>query len=116
MNTYSSERDIDDARARALKVNQDAIRDAEQKLGTAQKRQQELKGELEFYQKKPVPVQLKREIQANELQLKAQAELLDAKRRETIAINAKYDEDKTRYSALTKAGTTAPAAAATAQR
>jgi hypothetical protein len=103
-NTYASESDIDEARARALSANDDAIKDAERKIAEAEKHQKQLKAEAEFYQKKPVPLQLKREVQANELELKAHNDLLEAKRKETHLIAAKYDEDKKRYSALTKAG------------
>jgi hypothetical protein len=110
LNTYATEKDIDEARARALQVNEEAIKDAEHKLADAQKRQKALASEAEFYQKKPMPVQLKQDIQTNQVELKANAELLDAKRKETAAINAKYDEDRRRYLELSAAG--APVAVA----
>jgi Domain of unknown function (DUF4124) len=100
LNTYSSETDIDEARERALKGNEEAIKDAERKLADAQKRQQQLKAESEFYQKKPMPAQLKRDVQANETELKAHSALLEAKRKETDAITTKYVEDKRRYQEL----------------
>jgi len=118
LNTYSSEQDIDQARERALKANDATIKDTERKLAEAQKRQQQLKSETDFYQKKPVPAQLKREIQANENELKAHAELIEAKKRETDVIVAKYDEDKRRYLELIKAGAVkaSPAPTATANK
>ena len=109
LNTYASEKDIDEARARALQANEEAIRDAELKVADAQKRQKQLATEAEFYQKRPMPGQLKLDIQNNQVELKAHGDLLDAKRRETAAINAKYDEDKRRYLELSRAGTTAKA-------
>jgi regulator of protease activity HflC (stomatin/prohibitin superfamily) len=113
LNTYSSENDIDEARERALKANAEAIRDAERKLAEAQKREKELAAEAEFYQKKPMPKPLQQEVQSNQSALKAVNELLDAKRKETAAIHARYDEDKRRFLELTKtsavAGGTAPA-------
>jgi hypothetical protein len=114
LNTYPNEKDIDDARARALQINEEAIKEAEQKLAEAQKRQKVLAAEAEFYQKKPMPAHLKQDIQTNQVELKAHGELLDAKRKETAAINAKYDEDKRRYVELTRGGATgatAPVAA-----
>lgn len=111
LNTYASASDIDEARARALQANEEAIKDAERKIAAAQKRQQQLKTETEFYQKKPVPVLLKRELQANEVELKAHNALLEAKRKEIDIIAAKYDEDKRRYTELTKAAATARASA-----
>lgn len=104
MNTYSSVQDIDQVRERALKMNEEAIADATRKIAEAQKRQQELKAEADFYQKKPMPMQLKREIQANEAELKAHNNLLETKRKETDILTAKYGEDKRRYLELIKAG------------
>ena len=110
LNTYSNEKDIDDARARALQANDEAIKEAERKVADAQKRQKLLASEGEFYQKRPMPGQLKLDIQNNQLELKANGDLLDAKRKETAVINAKYDEDKRRYLELSKASTVATAA------
>ena len=110
LNTYATEKDIDEARGRALQSNDEAIKEAERKLADAQKRQKLLAAEAEFFQKKPMPAQLKLDIQNNQLELKAHNELLEAKRKDTVAINAKYDEDKRRYIELMKAG---PVAAAT---
>jgi hypothetical protein len=113
LNTYASEKDIDDARARALQSNDEAIKDAERKVADAQKRQKQLATEAEFYQKRPMPGQLKLDIQNNRVELKAHGDLLDAKRKETGVINAKYDEDKHRYIELMKAGAVATIAPAT---
>lgn len=112
LNTYASEKDIDEARGRALQVNDEAIKDAERKLAEAQKRQKLLASEAEFFQKKPMPMQLKLDIQNNQAEMKAHGDLLDAKRKETASINAKYDEDKRRYLELSKGGTVATAAPA----
>jgi len=109
LNTYATEKDIDEARGRALQANDDAIKEAERKLADAQTRQKQLATEAEFYQKKPMPGQLKLDIQNNQVELKAHGDLLDAKRKETVGINAKYDEDKRRYLELIKAGTLATA-------
>src|SRR5712691_8706558 len=101
LNTYSSDRDIDDARARALKEAQDAIAATERSIAGAQKRRVELESEKEFYVKKPMPLKLKRDISNNEIEITNQTVLLDAKKKEISTINAKYDEDKRRYVELT---------------
>jgi len=111
LNTYSSEQDIAEARARALKANADAVEEAQRKVADAQKRQQELAAEAEFFKKKPMPAQLKQDIQVNEAAIASHNELLDKKKKEIEAINAKYDEDLRRYRALAKTGM-APAAPA----
>src|SRR6266699_401768 len=101
LNTYSSEKDIEDARARTLKEAQGAIQDTERSIAGAQKRQQELEAEKEFYVKKPMPFKLKQEIANNEIQIRNQTVLLDAKKKEINTINAKYNEDRRRYVELT---------------
>lgn len=116
LNTYASEKDIDEARTRALQVNDEAIKEAERKLAEAQKRQKQLAGEAEFFQKKPMPTQLRLDIQNNQNELKSHGELLDAKRKDTAAINAKYDEDKRRYQELMKGGAVATAVPSPAKK
>ena len=112
LNTYSSEQDIADARGRAIKANAEAVDEASRKLADAQKRQQDLAGEAEFYKKKPMPGQLKQDIQVNEAAIVSHTELLDKKKKEVDAISAKYDEDLRRYRELVKSGTAAPVAVA----
>jgi len=101
LNTYSSEKDIEDARTRALGEAQGAIVDTERRIAGAQKRHKELEAEKEFYVKKPMPFKLRQEIANNEIEIKNQIVLLDAKKKEISTINAKYDEDKRRYVELT---------------
>jgi chromosome segregation ATPase len=103
LNTYSSEKDIEDQRSRALKEAQDAIQATERTIAGAQKRQKELDAEKEFYIKKPMPFKLKNEIANLDVEIKNQTALLEAKKRELSTINAKYDEDKRRYVELTAA-------------
>jgi hypothetical protein len=109
LNTYSSEKDIEEARKRALNEAQIAISDTEKHIAGAEKRRAQLETEKEFYVKKPLPFKLKQEISNNEIDIKNQIILLDAKKKEISNINAKYDEDRRRYVELTsgKAGATA---------
>jgi len=106
--TYPSEKDIEDARARALKEAQAAIAETERRVANAHKRSKELESEKEFFVKKPLPAKLKQEITSNEIDIKNQTALLEAKKKEISTINAKYDDDKRRYIELTgKAGASA---------
>lgn len=102
LSTYSSEKDIEEARARALKENEGAIQESEKKIAAAQKRAKELENEKEFYAKKTIPAKLESDIRNNEIDLKNQQGLLDAKKKQVATINAKHDEDKRRYVELTK--------------
>ena len=104
LNTYSSEKDITDARARALKENEAGIAATEKRIAAALKRQKELEGEKEFYVKTTVPAKLAQDIRSNEVDMKNQQGLLDVQKKQVSTINAKYDEDKRRYLELTKGG------------
>lgn len=115
LSTYGSEKDIEIARGRALTGNELAVKETQAKVAQIEKVGGEIRKELEFYKgKNKPPAKVTLDIQNNEIDLKAQRELLTAKKREVEAINAKYDEDKRRYLELTRGpGTvaaTAPAA------
>jgi len=103
LNTYASEKDIEDQRARALKEAQDAIDASQRAIVGAQKRQKDLEAEKEFYTKKPMPPKLRQEISNIDIEIKNQNSLLEAKKAEITQINARYDEDKRRYVELTAA-------------
>lgn len=100
--TYTSEKDIDEARARALAENRKAIRDVEARIDTARKRRAGYDKELEFYKggAKP-PAKLAEDMQNAEIEIKGNEDLLAVKKKEVAQINARYDEDKKRYRELT---------------
>ena len=104
--TYTSERDIEDARARALADNRDAVQQVEARIDTLKKRRAGYDKELEFYQDKKggakPPAKLLEDINSVEGDIKVQEELLATKKKEVDAINAKYDQDKKRYIQLTR--------------
>lgn len=101
--TYASESDIEEARSRALADNQKAVDEAESRIAAIRKRQTGFEKELEFYQgrNKP-PAKLADDMKSAEDDLKAAQDSLAAKQKEVEGINAKYDEDRKRYSELTK--------------
>jgi chromosome segregation ATPase len=101
--TYTSEKDIDEARERALEDNNKAIREVEERIAEIRKRQADYEKELEFYTgKNQPPAKLTDDILSAQTDLKAKQELLEVKKREVSGINAKYDEDKKRYADLAK--------------
>jgi hypothetical protein len=112
LNTYPSEKDIDEARERALKQGDEAVKATEKRLAEARKRQDDYEKEKEFYLKKPMPAKLQQDIKNNELELKNQQELFGVKKKELDTINAKYDEDKRRYIELTRGKSSAAGKAA----
>ena len=102
--TYTSEKDIDEARGRALKENEAAVQDIDRRIASLKKHQDELKKELDFFQgKNKPPVKLSADIRNSEFDIKTQEDLMAAKKKEVALINSRYDEDKKRYGELTRA-------------
>ncbi len=103
LNTYSSVKDIDEARARALKDNAEAVKEQEKRYTAALARQQELDKEKAFYANRVLPRKLQLDLEAIEVDIKNQQQALEARRQEANNINTKYDDDKRRYIELTTA-------------
>ena len=95
--TYTSVQEVDAARARALKENQQTLRQIEDKISALRKHQSELAKELAGAGKDDPPAKLKQEARNAEIDLNGQAALLAGKRKEADLINAKYDDEKKRY-------------------
>jgi hypothetical protein len=101
--TYTSEKDIDNARGRALRENEIAVKDIERRIDALKKRQDVLRKELDFYQgKNKPPAKLSDDIRNTEIDIKAQEGLMATKQKEVAQINSRYDDDKKRYTELTK--------------
>ena len=86
--TYSSEKDVDDARGRALEGNRQQVQESEARIAALRKR-------------RAAPGENAGAIDA---ELKAQEGLLAAKKKEAEAINARYEDDRKRYVELTRKG------------
>jgi len=86
--TYTSEKEIADARARALAGNQQQVADSEARIAALRKR-------------RAAPGEKAGSI---DVELKAQQGLLAAKQKEADAINARYEDDRKRYVELTRKG------------
>ena len=102
--TYTSERDIEDARKRDLADNERATREVETKIEALKKRRAGYEKELAFYKdgtdkkaKAGPPSKLTADMSNVDIDLRAQEDLLQAKKKEVTQINAKYDQDKKRY-------------------
>lgn len=86
--TYTSEKDIDEARGRALAGNRAQVTESEAKIAALKKR-------------RATPGENTGTI---DIDLRAQEGLLAAKRKEADAINARYDDDKRRFAELNRKG------------
>lgn len=109
MGSYSSEKEIDLARDRALAEIEKNAAQAGARLETAQKTRKKLEQDQEFYQKKPLPAQLQAQIRDNESEIATQQKVLLEKEASTATIRARFDADKARYRQITKSGDVPPA-------
>ncbi len=117
LSTYASEKDIEAARRQALADNEKAVVETQTKIAQIEKTGTTMKKELEFYQgKNKPPANVMQGIQNNEIDLKAQQNLLAAKKKDVDVINTRYDEDKRRYLELTKGPAAVPAPAPAAAK
>jgi len=101
--TYTSIKEIDDARERALRENATQANRFEQRIKELQQRRARYEKELETYKKngKGSSQMITDNIKNVDLEIAAQEELLNTKRSEIPNINAKFDEDKKRYAVAT---------------
>ncbi|WP_124962392.1 hypothetical protein [Sulfurisoma sediminicola] len=98
--TYPSEKDIDVARDRALADFDKASADTQKRYDEATKEKKKLDAEKEFYVKKPMPTNLKRQVEDNEAAIKAAQAALDGRKQERDALLAKYGDEKKHYMEL----------------
>lgn len=95
--SYSSAKEIDTARNRAIAEIKRNAEQAQNRLDAALKKQKALEQEKEFYKKKPLPAALQSQIRDNESEIAAQQKALAAKDADTAAAKARFDDDKARY-------------------
>jgi hypothetical protein len=100
MSSYSREEDIDLARSRALTTIDSQLQSARVYGGQLQKRQQELNEKKQAAGAKGVPPAVERELESIDSELAKTNALIDVKKRESLAVAAKYDADKQRYREL----------------
>ena len=104
---------VEDARGRALADNAKLVREVEGRMEAIRKRQAGYAKEMEFYSDSPKPggkakssakppAKLLEDMRTAEVDLKLQQEALESRKKEVGTINAKYDEDRKRYLALTR--------------
>jgi hypothetical protein len=79
-----------------------AIKASETKIADAEKRRAGFDREKEFYARKPLPARLEQDIQENEFRIRRERELVESRKKEISTINARYDDDKSRYLEITR--------------
>jgi hypothetical protein len=98
--TYSREEDIDLARSRSLTTIDGQLQSARMYAAQLTKRQTELAGRKLSFGNKPVPPAIERELESIDSELAKTNALIDVKKRESLAVAARYDADRQRYREL----------------
>jgi hypothetical protein len=97
LQSYTSEADIDVAKRRNLALVGAAIISAEARIKALERRAAALEKERVFYDSKPLPDKLKRDIALVAAEIPKQYELIQAKNEEALVIDQRYSEQKERY-------------------
>jgi len=97
LQSYTSEDEIEFARARAISAVTNQIKAAEGYRADLTRRQQELEKQKAGLNGKPVPAALENELVSLSNELGRQKGLLSQKMDELASINARYDTDKRRW-------------------
>ncbi len=107
--TYQTEKDIEDARKRALEDNDKGVAEIQANLAQLKKREDVLAKEMEFYKgKNKPPAKLDEDIKNNQNSMKQQEDMIAQKKKDVATINARFDDDKRRFVELQKGGGVVP--------
>lgn len=111
VSSYTTEGEIDLARSRALGTIDAQLDSSHAYTSQLVKRREELAARRAALAGKPLPAALEREIESTESEFEKTAALIDQKKKERVAVLARYDADRARWREL-KAIAEANAAAA----
>jgi hypothetical protein len=117
--SYTSEGEIELARARAVQTLDDVIKSSQSYAEQLGKRKAGLESRRKTeFADKPVPLEMERELATIGVELQKQDDLIAQKQKEMIAIAAKYDADRKRWrdlvaTRMAEQAATTPAAAPT---
>jgi hypothetical protein len=100
LSSYTSEGDIDLARRRNLALVGAGILSAEARIRALQRRQAVLEREQLFYEKKPFPERMKRELANITAEIPKQYALIEQRNQDALAVIKHYDEQKARFMEL----------------
>lgn len=104
LQTYANERDIEMVRQRAIADNRAASAQVEARMAVLRRRQDNLAREAAAVKAGGKPREnLEQDVKAVAYDLQLQQQLLDSRKREADAINARYDEELRKYRELTHA-------------
>ena len=100
LSSYTTEAEIDLARARAAATVQSQLESAQAYVAQLGKRKQDIDARKARLGDKPIPPQLEADSAAIDAEVAKNRDLVAQKQRELAAVNARYDADKRRWREL----------------
>lgn len=104
LETYASEEEIENARARALATRQALIERATRRMEEHRRERKKLDSEAEFYAKREMPDKLKRAFEGNAALMRSDEKIIADSRAEMQRINERFDGERKRWRELVSAG------------
>jgi uncharacterized protein DUF4124 len=98
--SYANEGEIDLAKSRALATIDGQVQSAEGLVAQMASRREELQNKEATYAPRPIPGEIRREIETIDAEVARQHEFIAAKKRESATIAARYEADKQRFREL----------------
>lgn len=97
LEAYASEEEIEGARAKALESSNRAVVRASQRIAGLNGERKKLDDESEFYKKRVLPDQIKRNYVSNQQQISAEEKIAAEAQAEIQRINERFDAEKKRF-------------------
>lgn len=102
LNTYGSEKDIVLMRSRAERDIAAAIKAAEDRIEEVRRQRKKFEDEAEFYRHRQLPAEVAKGLRDADYEIRAQASVIESKKKDREAIRLKYDDDLRRFVELSK--------------
>ena len=100
LESYTSESEIDLAKTRAIATIDGQVQSAQAFIAQMEKRRSELDAKMATYAPRPVPGEIKREIETIDAEVSRQNNFISARQRESANVAARYESDKQRFREL----------------
>ena len=97
MDTYANVEDIESLRKRSIEEIHKSIKNAEARIVEIRALRKKFENEAEFYKKKKLPADVEKGLSDTDFEIKGQEAIIQSKKKEIDAVQAKYDDDRKRF-------------------
>ena len=95
--TYANVDDIESMRKRSLEEINKSIKNAEARIAEIKALRKKYENEAEFYKKKKMPAEIQKGLSDTDFEIKGQEAIIESRKKEIDAVQAKYDDDRKRF-------------------